>query len=114
METMTVTETQSTTETMTLQNLLTGLEDGIFTVTINRPDKLNALNQSTLNDLHDVFKYALSNPEVKGIILTGAGEKAFVAGADISEFADLDAPAGSNFSATGQTIMREIELSSKP
>ena len=114
METMTLTETQSTTETMTLQNLLTGLEDGIFTVTINRPDKLNALNQSTLNDLHDVFKYALANPEVKGIILTGAGEKAFVAGADISEFTDLDAPAGSNFSATGQTIMREIELSSKP
>lgn len=109
-----IADTASTLETMTLQNLLTELDNGIYTVTVNRPDKLNALNQSTLNDLHEAFLHALKNPEVKGIILTGAGEKAFVAGADITEFTGLDAPAGSDFSATGQTIMREIELSPKP
>ena len=59
-------------------------------VTINRPKKLNALNKETIGELHDAFKDLQKDKDVKSIILTGSGEKAFVAGADISEFADFD------------------------
>ena len=66
--------------------LLTSLENGIFTITVNRPDKMNALNKDVIMDLGKALDEVYNNPEIKSAILTGAGEKAFVAGADISEF----------------------------
>ena len=76
------------------QTLLTDLQEGILTITINRPDKLNALNKDVIGDLSKAIDEAVGNTEVKTILLTGAGEKAFVAGADISEFTSLDAAGG--------------------
>src|SRR6478752_6266730 len=72
------------------QTLLTGLENSIYTITINRPDKLNALNQQVFTDLNTVLDEVYQNAEIRSVIITGAGEKAFVAGADISEFSGLD------------------------
>lgn len=107
-------EIESTPVIMTFQNIITSLENGIFTITINRPDKLNALNQQTLRDLRSSISEARTNADVKGIIITGAGAKAFVAGADISEFAGLDAKGGEGFAANGQAIFQEIETFPKP
>jgi enoyl-CoA hydratase len=102
------------TTNMTFTNLLTSLEGGIFTVTINRPDKLNALNQQTLKEIREAFAYAVENPEIKGVILTGSGPKSFVAGADISEFANLSAEDGVRFAQNGQDIFKQIESCPKP
>ena len=71
--------------------LLTSLENNIFTVTINRPDKLNALNKTVLEELSAALDEIIINAEIKSAIITGAGPKAFVAGADITEFLSLDA-----------------------
>lgn len=99
---------------MEFQNILTSVADGVFTITINRPDKLNALNQATLGELQSAINIAKADAAVKGIIITGAGPKAFVAGADISEFTGLDAPSGAIFAAAGHAIFKEIELCPKP
>lgn len=107
-------EADQITTDMTFQNLLTTLENGIYTIFINRPDKLNALNQATLAELQVALRHAVSDNAVRGIIITGSGPKAFVAGADISEFAGLDAKGGSEFAAKGQAIFKEIELCPKP
>src|SRR2546425_12428422 len=72
---------------MTYQTLLCDKRDGISTVTVNRPEKLNALNRTVLEELNDCFLTLQSDREVRAVILTGAGEKAFVAGADINELA---------------------------
>lgn len=114
MQEATLAATDSTVETMTFQNILATLENGVFTITINRPDKLNALNQATLQGLQDALRHAVAEPAVRGIIITGAGPKAFVAGADISEFSNLDEKSGQAFAAAGQAIFREIELCPKP
>lgn len=90
---------------MNFQNLLEENNGGILTITINRPSKLNALNKETINELHESFKEAEFNDEVKVIILTGSGEKAFVAGADISEFSDFSAEEGKQLAAKGQEIL---------
>jgi enoyl-CoA hydratase len=74
----------------TYTTLLAELSDGILTVTINRPDKLNALNKNVIAELGAVTEEIYNNPEIKAAIITGAGEKAFVAGADIAEFTPLD------------------------
>lgn len=87
---------------MNYQNLLEEIEDNILTITINRPKKLNALNRETIQELHEAFKAAREDEEVKLIILTGSGEKAFVAGADISEFADFSPKEGKRLAADGQ------------
>ena len=71
---------------MNFENILTKTRNGITTITINRPNKLNALNRATIQELHDALEIADSNKHTKVIIITGSGEKAFVAGADISEF----------------------------
>ena len=76
---------------MTLENILLEHEKGIATIFINRPEKLNALNRATIQELHDSLKLADENPDVRVIIITGSGEKAFVAGADIAEFAHFSA-----------------------
>ncbi|WP_396195787.1 enoyl-CoA hydratase/isomerase family protein, partial [Flavobacterium sp.] len=74
---------------MNFENILVAIDNGIGQVTINRPSKLNALNKATIEELHDAFESLENNTEVRVIIVTGEGEKAFVAGADISEFAEF-------------------------
>ncbi|HUC83006.1 MAG TPA: enoyl-CoA hydratase-related protein [Flavisolibacter sp.] len=96
------------------QTLLTSLDKGIFTITINRPDKLNALNKDVMNDLNNVVDEVESNPEIKAVILTGSGQKGFVAGADISEFQGLSNEEGKALAKKGQDIFFRIENCSKP
>ncbi|OSZ82787.1 enoyl-CoA hydratase [Chitinophagaceae bacterium IBVUCB1] len=97
------------------QTLLTDLQDGTLVVTINRPDKLNALNKDVIEELGKVADEIYNNPDIKSAILTGAGEKAFVAGADISEFIGLDATAGAALAKKGQDLVFDkIENSPKP
>lgn len=93
---------------MQFENILEEINDGILTITINRPSKLNALNRDTIQELHDAFQEAESNDKVKVIILTGSGEKAFVAGADISEFSDFSAEEGTELAAEGQTKLFDL------
>jgi enoyl-CoA hydratase len=95
-------------------NILCAVADGIATVTVNRPDKLNALNAATIGELDTCFAELGRDPSVRVVILTGAGEKAFVAGADIGELAALDAHAAERLAAGGQDLMRRIENLGKP
>src|SRR4249920_1936168 len=90
---------------MTLENIILEHEKGIATIFINRPEKLNALNKATILELHDTLKMIDANPEVKVIILTGSGEKAFVAGADISEFAHFTIEEGAQLALQGQELL---------
>ncbi len=99
---------------MNYQNLLLEINDSIAVVTLNRPDKLNALNKLTLSELKNIFEELKNNNDAKVIILTGAGEKAFVAGADISELNKLDMISGKEFAEHGQEIFRLIENFEKP
>ena len=99
---------------MAFQNLLTKTENGILTITINRPDKLNALNKLTMQEIGEAIKNAVSDNDVKGIIITGSGNKAFVAGADISEFMGLTKEQGQALSAAGHDIFNSIENCPKP
>jgi enoyl-CoA hydratase len=94
--------------------LSTELTNGIYIITINRPDKMNALNKDVFTDLDTAADYINSNPDIKSAIITGAGLKAFVAGADISEFAGLDKPAAMALAKRGQDIFFKIENSRKP
>lgn len=98
----------------TFSTLLTALEANILTVTINRPDKMNALNQQVMQDLSDLMDEVQADPEIRSVILTGAGEKAFVAGADISEFAGATPAEGGALAKRGQDIFFKIENSPKP
>lgn len=93
---------------MSYNNLLINQNHGICTITINRPNKLNALNKETIQDLHDAFQDANLNKSVKVIILTGSGEKAFVAGADISEFAHFDVENGAKLAQKGQELLFDL------
>ena len=97
-------------------NLLYELEaeTGILTITINRPDKLNALNAATIEDIRTAIQRAQDDPQVRGIILTGSGQKAFVAGADIAELTQLDEISARRASERGQEAFYSIEESSKP
>ena len=88
--------------------------DGIRRITVNRPDKLNALNAATLDALQAAFDAAATDDAVRVVVLTGAGPKAFVAGADIAEMADLRPTEGRDFSLRGQRLMRSIETLPKP
>ena len=90
---------------MAFNNILTEFNDGITTITINRPSKLNALNKETIQELHDALKEADQDADTLVIILTGSGEKAFVAGADISEFAHFSVKEGRQLSAEGQKLL---------
>ena len=96
------------------QSLLTTLENGIFTITINRPDKLNALNKTVMKELNEVMDEVYDNATIRSVILTGAGQKAFVAGADISEFVGLNAAEGMELARKGQQIFFRIENCPKP
>jgi enoyl-CoA hydratase len=100
---------------MAYQNLISELKDNILYITINREKALNALNKDTLAELADVIAYADKTDEVRGVILTGAGEKAFVAGADIKEFSDYSGKQGEDLAKLGQDrVFNAIENSSKP
>ncbi len=88
--------------------------DGIALLTIDRPGKLNALDRQTIGELEDVFERAKSDPEVRALILTGAGDKAFVAGADINELATLSPLEAQAYAARGQAVFRKLERLGRP
>ena len=90
---------------MNYQNILCELKENVLYVTINRESKLNALNKATLEELADVINYVTKNDEVRGVLLTGAGEKAFVAGADISEFQNYNLAEGKELGRSGQQLV---------
>ena len=90
---------------MSYQNIIVEEENATATITINRPRKLNALNKATIQELHDAFEDLDTDKNIKVIIITGSGEKAFVAGADISEFADFSIKDGGKLAAKGQELL---------
>ena len=94
--------------------LLTEITDGILLITINREDKLNALNKALIGELDEVITELYNNPEIKGAIITGKGSKAFAAGADIAEFKGLDEAAGKALAKRGHAVFNKIESSPKP
>jgi len=104
----------TTVTAMTYENLILDVKDGIARVTVNRPKVLNALNEKTVREIHAVFSSLRDNPDVGVVILTGSGEKAFVAGADINELAVMTPLQGEASSKLGQLALREIELLGKP
>lgn len=93
---------------MSYNNLLISQSNGVCTITINRPNKLNALNKETIQELHNAIQEANLDKLVKVIILTGSGEKAFVAGADISEFAHFDVENGAKLAQKGQELLFDL------
>ncbi len=99
---------------MAFNNILTSSANGIMQITVNRPDKLNALNLDTLLELGQAFEDAANDDSVRVIVLTGSGEKAFVAGADINEINQLSPMEAKDFSALGQQLMLQIENLGKP
>ncbi|WP_031370478.1 MULTISPECIES: enoyl-CoA hydratase-related protein [Lysobacter] len=99
---------------MTESPLLIADRGAVRQITVNRPDKLNALNAATLDALLAAFEAAAADPAVRAVVLTGAGPKAFVAGADISEMNTLTPVQGRDFSQRGQKLMRRIEKMPKP
>ena len=99
---------------MNFENLLFEVTDNIAIVTINRPTKLNALNSKTLSELETLFGYLKTENDVYCVIITGAGEKAFVAGADISELNSCDGKTGKDFALKGQKVFSLIENLGKP
>ena len=99
---------------MSYQTILTNLENGIFTITINRPDKLNALNKDVITELSAAMDEVYNNTEIKSAIITGAGPKAFVAGADITEFGGLNKEEAMALAKRGQDVFFKIENSEKP
>ena len=100
---------------MNFENILVTTNNQLGTITINRPKKLNALNKATIKELHEGIHQLHIDPTIKVILLTGSGEKAFVAGADISEFANFSVDEGAKLAAKGQEILFDfIENLSKP
>ena len=99
---------------MVYTSITTAIEDQICIITINRPDKLNALNKDVFSDLDKAMDEVIGNPSIKSAIITGAGPKAFVAGADITEFAGLSKEAAMALAKRGQDVFFKIENSPKP
>lgn len=98
-----------------MSELILAADHGAVRVlTVNRPDKLNALNRATLEALHAAFDAAAGEESVRAVVLTGSGAKAFVAGADIAEMSALSAVQARDFSLVGQRLMRRIERMPKP
>ncbi len=90
---------------MNFENIIITSENGIGQITINRPSKLNALNIATIKELHDCLEALDANSEIRVIIITGEGEKAFVAGADIAEFANFSIEEGAQLAQQGQELL---------
>lgn len=100
---------------MDYQQLIVAIKEHILYITINRPQKLNALNKAVLAELADAVAWAQENNTIKAILITGAGEKAFVAGADIAEFQHYSLTEGKKLAKTGQdSVFNAIENSCKP
>lgn len=99
---------------MSFENILVKTENNIFYLTINRPDKLNALNKNTVSEIGKAIKQAENDANVKAILITGSGQKSFVAGADISEFIGLSVEQGKAMAQAGQAAFKSIESCSKP
>lgn len=93
---------------MEFENIITEIKNRVLYITINRENKLNALNKFTICELHEAFEGAFNNPEVSGVIITGAGAKAFVAGADISEFDGRDVAAGTAVARDNQALVFDL------
>jgi len=97
------------------KSLITDFDNGIYTITVNRPDKLNALNKTVIEELGEAIAEIYVNKDIRCAIITGSGPKAFVAGADISEFTNLDRPGGQALAQMGQEkVFSKIESASKP
>src|SRR5882757_4133204 len=94
--------------------LLTSVEQNICIITINRPDKMNALNATVMSELSAAIDEVINNTEIRSAIITGAGPKSFVAGADISQFLELTVEQGRELAAKGQELFNKIENSPKP
>jgi enoyl-CoA hydratase len=99
---------------MSYNNITFGIANEIALVSIDRPERLNALNLETFAELDRVFDEIIAAPEIRGVLVTGNGEKAFVAGADITEIRDLGLSDGIAFSRTGQKVFNKIEACEKP
>lgn len=100
---------------MALENILTEIKNEVLIITINRPDKLNALNKQTLEELHETLVNAENDQSIRALIITGSGTKAFVAGADIAEFANFTTKEGQQLSSNGHfKVFNFIENYSKP
>ena len=101
---------------MSYENLIYAVEDGVARVTVNRPDKLNALNHQTLTELAHAFDAAGADDDVRAVVLTGAGDKAFVAGADIGELLEVagQAEKAAELAGFGQGVFRRLEAMGKP
>jgi enoyl-CoA hydratase len=99
---------------MEFENLLVKKKENVGWVIINRPDKLNALNLKTITELKAAFLSFRNDPEIKVVILTGSGDKAFVAGADISELANLNSTSGKQYALEGQEVTKLIENFRQP
>ena len=99
---------------MAFDTLLYSVDDRVATITINRPESLNALTAVVLDELARAFDDAERDPSVAGVVLTGAGPKSFVAGADIKQFSALDGQSGFRFALAGQAVFNRIESLAKP
>lgn len=99
---------------MNYENIIVEVNGPVQKIIINRPKQLNALNKATFVDLENAIKQAYDNFDVKGVIITGSGEKSFVAGADIKEFANFNSKEGEELSLNGQRIFKLIENCPKP
>ena len=99
---------------MSYENILTDNKDQVCIITVNRPDKLNALNYQTIQEIGMAVAAAEKDPGVRAIILTGSGSKAFIAGADISEFEAYSVEKGKKLSADGHKVFDSVEACSKP
>lgn len=100
---------------MSYENITTDQKERVHFITVNRPKQMNALNKATIQELHEAFKAANEDEKTRAIILTGSGDKAFVAGADIKEFADFDTENGKKLAAEGQKKLFDfVEGLSKP
>ncbi len=99
---------------MNFEHLLLAVKDGVATLTVNRPDKLNALNDQVVKQLHQAAQFLKESPDVRGVILTGAGPKAFIAGADIADLAQQGVLQGRERSLAGQAMLRAFEAMGKP
>lgn len=96
------------------KNILTENKDGILIITINRPDLLNSINLETLNEIEQAFEEIYTKEQIKGGVITGAGNKAFIAGADIVEFSKFSQSQGEDMVEKGQGVCRKIEECPKP
>jgi enoyl-CoA hydratase len=96
------------------QNLLLEVAGGVATLTVNRPDKLNALNSATLTEMEQAFEHCRTSESVRALVVTGSGEKAFVAGADIRELAQMNPLSAKDLAYRGQQVLARLEHMGKP